>query len=480
MITLNDIKDYEEALSLLHSRWVPHPAQIQIGRAALDPTKEIIFGQCGRKLGKSEIAIYLIYRHLLETKEAAAYYFAPFYKQAKEILWAPGRVKKLLPEVVSKVNDSEMRIFAGDRFIKLDGADNFDAGRGITPSLVILDEFKDFKPDFLKAMAPNLAARKAKLVIFGTPPEFENHFTEMADACKIDPNSVFFQFPTEANPHIDKKWLASEKARLIARGEEDVWEREYMANFVKGGKNSVFPMFSADKVVRPFGEVYNSIKKDLKKMRWFQAFDPGTTSIFAVLTGCLNPYTKEVFFLDEIYESEMRKTSVDQLWPRAYRQRMELLPGMHNWDDKWTLVYDEAAAWFQNAVMERYKVYIQPTKKASDSRMKKISLMRDMFLQHKIIISDRCKSFVWELERYIKDDKGRLPSANDHLVDCSVYALDSLYYSLNEAGEKMPDPLSERRAYKMSEEIKEEPLAPIDDFERDFNEQLAEEFSHDF
>src|SRR5690606_29797458 len=182
------------------------------------------------------------------------YYIAPFMKQAREIIWASRRLQAFGPKeyLAGEPNNTEMRVnFLNGSFIKVDGSENYEAYRGITPDIIIYDEFKDFRPEFHVAMEPNLASKQAPLVIAGTPPEVEGQYTVIADQIKDDPDGAWFNWPTWANPHIAKEWLRKKRTQLYARGEGTIWEREYAAKRVYGGPNSIFPMFDYPTEERP-------------------------------------------------------------------------------------------------------------------------------------------------------------------------------------------------------------------------------------
>lgn len=136
----------------------------------------MVFCECGRKFGKTELEAYFLWRNALTFPVAGLghYFFAPEQKQAKEIVWASGRLQTFGPqEYIEDINNSEMRIrFTNKSFIKVDGSDNFNSYRGLSDvGSSVYDEFRDFRPEFHKAYKANLAVHKAQLLIGTTPPE---------------------------------------------------------------------------------------------------------------------------------------------------------------------------------------------------------------------------------------------------------------------------------------------------------------------
>lgn len=398
--------------------------------------------------------MYILLRWALLHPQAACYYIAPFMKQAKEILWH--RLLRLIPvELIKDVNKTEMRItLINESFIKLDGSDNYEAYRGITPDAVAYDEFKDFRPEFHIGMEPNLAPRNAPLIIAGTPPDVDGQYTQLANEFSLDPHAFHVIAPTHENPHIPKPWLDQMRERLAARGEYDVWKREYLGQYVKGGSSAIFPMFNTDTHVKPHDEIMASLSRDLKKHEWFTITDPGTASVFGGLVACVNPYSRHLFILDNIYVTDQRQTSTRRIWPALELIEKELHPQAR--EEDFDRRYDEAAAWFANEVLDTFGVSFTPTSKAQNKKEAGLSLIKDQLLFNKVTISDRCSKLVWELENYIRDKNGKIPKVNDHLIDCWRYLNAAANYEFIEKAEPAPvQPDERRRGYSLDEEVTE-------------------------
>lgn len=443
---------YSHTIEGLHAKWRPHPGQIAIGRALLFEGCKDIFIQAGRSFGKTELMAYLLWRWAMIYPGSECYYFAPFMKQAKEILWASRRVQTFGPsEWVTGFNNTEMRIsFANGSFIKLDGSDNEESYRGIKPrGLVVFDEFKDYRPEFYENFDPNRAAHNAPLIIVGTPPDRECQYTQVAADFMKDPAKKFFWAPTKTNPHLSKDWLDKKRAELYGRGEGEVWEREYEARFVKGGASKIFPMVNRS-FVKPHLEVVQLIARDRNKLEWFLIADPAAISCFGVLVAALNRYTKTWYLLDEIYERDQSKMSVDQIG-----RRIIALEDEHSPDAEFYEVYDEAEGWFRSEMSDRFGKNFIPTQKSLNDKESQLSLIKDVFLQGKVVLSDRCKFLFWELDNYFKDRHGKIPKKDDHLIDCFRYLLAAAAYELNEVGEVKDVDRDNFRGAKISDDFPE-------------------------
>jgi hypothetical protein len=427
---LKELEVYASILKGLQERWRPHPGQINVGRALIQDGVRDIFVQAGRNWGKTNLVSYLLWRWALMNPGSENYYFAPYMKQAREIIWAPRVIQNFGPRewVQGDPNNTEMRItFKNGSFIKADGSDNVESYRGVKPKgLIIFDEFKDFREEFYEAFDPNRAAHNAPLIIIGTPPGRESQFTKVREAYKADPNKRYFHGPTSQNPHISKDWLANKKAELEARGEEDVWQREYEALDVAHSQTKLFPMLKREHIVA-HETVLQRIKRDRKRLEWVLWCDPAAASTFAVLFAAHNPYTKELFLLDEIYETEQQLLTVNQIGQRIKAKKEEI-------EDRyeWRQGYDEAATWFANEMLDNFSEHYEPSNKSANQKDVGLTLIKDMLLKNKLIISDRCVKTYWEMDNYYKDGTGKIPKVFDHLIDNLRYILAALYYSLSE------------------------------------------------
>jgi hypothetical protein len=354
-------------------------------------------------------------------------------------------------EGISGINNSELRInFSNGSFIKLDGSDNYDAYRGVEPHILVMEEYKDHRPEFMESMRPNLSVYNAPCIFIGTPPESsDSHFLIDAKEHENDPKKFFYKASVMMNPHIDKAWLKEEKERLYARGEGDVWEREYMAEYVKGGANKIFPMLK-ENMIHKHEDIMESIVRDKRKLEWFLWADPAAASCFAVLFAALNPYTKTWYVLDEIYETKQGEMTVSKIGQQIIDIRNELFSYRFK---EWRQGYDEAETWFQSEMLDNFQETFEPTHKMKTDKVTGLSLIKDIMLKDKLVISDRCKNFFWELDNYRKDKNGKIPKKHDHLIDCMRYTLHAAYYDTIDQHEPVESIDSAKRMYRLEDDF---------------------------
>ena len=417
----------------------------------------------------TEVLAYFLWRMALSVP-GGHYYFAPEQKQAKEIIWASGRLQNFGPkEYIRSINNSEMRVtFTNGSYIKADGSDNFDAYRGIEPHSAVYDEFRDFRPEFHKAFGPNLGVFKAPLFIGTTPPEALelDHYDAMVEEAKHA--GGYFNMPTWVNPIIEKDWIRRQRDKLIARGEWDVFEREYGAKRVRGGSNAIFPMFDNKRHVFPHKQLMDEVMRDATKLVWQVGCDPGNATCFAVVFRAINPYTKKVYVLDEIYETNQADTSTSRIMPRIRAKRDELFPNWQAHRIDWEQIYDEAATWFATEALNSYDEHFTPTVKATRPKDFGLSLLKDQMLGDLIVFSDRCKNTVKELAGYIRDKDGKIPKKNDHTIDVNRYL--NAFSSVDlvpELEPAKPDAIDMPRAYTYEQDEDNEPES-LDDYEVDY------------
>jgi len=270
-----DQRYYTYVLNQLHrwnqpadKHWTPHPFQAEILVKLFSEDVKTIFVQCGRKFGKTEIIIYILWRWALFNPGSACYYFCPNADDAKEIIWdAPDQrgAKRLPdfgpPEFIKSIIKSELRVeLKNGSFIKVDGSNNISAIRGYSPSLYVADEYGDFHPDWEGEMEPNRATFDAPAIYIGTPPprlwidpETPHHYVrkakqvqdEMADGLP----SFWVKRPSWDNPiPTVQAFLRRTEVAYKRMGKHAEWAREYLAEMVEAGERKVFPNFNAARV----------------------------------------------------------------------------------------------------------------------------------------------------------------------------------------------------------------------------------------
>lgn len=479
----------------MHQYWSPHSGQVPVARALLRDFKRYVFMQCGRKFGKTEFAIYCMYMFAILFPNSQIYFIADTMKHAGELVWenrrlpqffkTPKRLKgetedqfekrrsigrALHAKYVLKENNSEMRItFKNGSFIKVDGAENYANADGIEPTFMVYDEFKSHDKRFNEAMEPNLKVHKAPLLIVGTPPEeLETYYEKIANSVKRMKQGAFFKRPSFMNPIMyplgakDPDFL-EELEKYQARDDLDVFEREYLAEIVRSGSKAIFPMlelpeynYETEKYVgysrhiRPHDELLEQVIKHPKDWEYYTIYDAGTVTCFATLFAVVHKYDRRVFLMDEIYATTQDTAVTSYIYPTSMAKQREI----YDFEDYWHEEYDYAAAWFAAEVLDRYGKTVHPCTKDLKNKENKLGLIKDLLIHGKLHISEKCVKMVWEMINYRKDDNGKIPKENDHLLDCLRYLLNACHYSADDI-KREPKVIDERRAMRHEDDLRE-------------------------
>lgn len=136
-----------------------------------------------RRLGKTVLSVnHLIKRAITDRKERGMYaYLAPFRNQAEQIAW--GYLKHYTSQIPAiSINEQKLSILLPNgATIRIFGADNPDALRGLYFDGVVIDEVAQIKPTLWgEVIRPALADRKGWAAFIGTPKGI-NLFSQIYD-----------------------------------------------------------------------------------------------------------------------------------------------------------------------------------------------------------------------------------------------------------------------------------------------------------
>lgn len=451
---------YARVLEALHKLWMPHIGQVEVGRALFRDGCKRVFLRWGRQTGKTQLMAYFAVRWCLTHPNAQVFIIGPFLNQARNIfLFSNVVANKCPPEYLANIHQADSRIhFTNGAHIKILGADNTEAIRGLTADMVLCDEVKDFPDGVWPVIYPTLLARRAPLIIAGTPPGSpESTYWDILRDAEQDSSFKIFWLTSYDNPYLAKEDIDAEKRRYERRGDLDTWLREYLAQYAPDSKRSVFPFLTPEAHVRSYTEMWQTIYKNLPRWEFYTALDPGTASVFAGLCAAVNPYTGMVYIMDEVYALNQSETSIGKVWPQvAMRMKQIYDPDAELGDEAWHVCVDEAATWARTELLDQFGVASFPTSKAANKKPMGISLVKDLLLSGRLFISDRCTKLLWEMQGYMLDGQGNFIKRNDHLIDSLRYALAAanFTYQEKELPPRLEDPLKEpRRAYRPEDDM---------------------------
>jgi hypothetical protein len=145
-----------------------------------------------RRAGKTVAAINDIIRAALmcKSEQPLFAYIAPFRSQAKSVAW--DYLKRFARPVLATSNEAELTVelITGAK-IRLFGADNADAMRGLGFDGVFLDEYGDFRPSVWGNVVRPCLSDKMGWCVFAGTPKGKNQFWQIFEQAKRTPNEWF-------------------------------------------------------------------------------------------------------------------------------------------------------------------------------------------------------------------------------------------------------------------------------------------------
>ncbi len=137
---------------------------------------------CHRRAGKTFAAVNDLIRAAVTAKSQNPLfaYIGPFRSQAKDVAWSA--LKYFSEPVSTTVNEAELMVtLVNGAKIRVFGADNADAMRGLGFDGVFMDEVGDFKPSVWGAVIRPALSDKQGWGVFAGTPKGKNHFWNIWD-----------------------------------------------------------------------------------------------------------------------------------------------------------------------------------------------------------------------------------------------------------------------------------------------------------
>jgi len=193
-----------------------------------------------RRGGKTVLAVNALIDAALRhpSKDGRYAYIAPLLKQARDIAWDyMRRFTAAIPGVEYHESSLEVRLPNGAR-IRLYGADNPDALRGIYLDAVVLDEVADMRPNLWgEVIRPTLADRKGWALFIGTPRGI-NLFSELYFKALADPAWFARILTYEDTQAISQEEVESARAMMTDRQ----FAQEFLCDFQAGSDDALIPL----------------------------------------------------------------------------------------------------------------------------------------------------------------------------------------------------------------------------------------------
>jgi hypothetical protein len=200
----------------------------------------------GRRFGKTFLALTELCRAAWKSGRLA-WYVGPTYKQAKRVAWKP--LKQMTrPYWASKPNETDLRIeLITGGTICLRGADNYDSLRGDGLDFLVLDEYASIAREaWPEVLRPALADKQGGALFIGTPRGY-NHFYDLYQKARGQPNWATFQYTSEEGGNVAPEELESATHEL----DERTYRQEFQASFENVAAGLVYYAFDRNWNVEP-------------------------------------------------------------------------------------------------------------------------------------------------------------------------------------------------------------------------------------
>jgi hypothetical protein len=207
-----------------------------------------------RRAGKTEWAIMeLIDRASAAVAELPLFlYLSPLLTQSRNNVW--GRLKaKLSPLIEARAVEvrevaMEVRFLHNDAVIRLAGADNPDALRGLRLDGVVIDEVAQVKPEvWQEVVQPALSDRLGWAIFIGTPKGV-NLFSELYFGAANKPDWHAARYTVYDTGALDKDEV--ERLRSPEVTSPNVFAREYLCDFAAAGDDQVLSLTEVEDSAR--------------------------------------------------------------------------------------------------------------------------------------------------------------------------------------------------------------------------------------
>ena len=182
-----------------------------------------------RRAGKTVAAINDLIRAAVTSKSPMPQfaYIAPFRSQAKSVAW--DYLKHFSATAAASTNESELTVdMINGSKVRLFGADNADAMRGLGFDGIFMDEYGDFKPSVWgNVIRPSLSDRQG-WAVFGGTPKGKNQFWDIKQtAARLRDEWFLLELPASKSGLLPEGELAAARAQLS----KDQYDQEYEISF---------------------------------------------------------------------------------------------------------------------------------------------------------------------------------------------------------------------------------------------------------
>ena len=362
---------------------------------------------CGRRFGKSFFSVLFLLNKPLEANERRWIVF-PTYRQAKMVSW--NLLKSIFANKQATINETELSITLDNGAkIELKGADKPDSLRGVSTTMVVMDEYAFMKENVWgEIIQPTLAESRGEALFVGTPSGL-NHFYDLFVKGQSDNGDYkSWQFTTLDGGFISADEIENAKKNLDKR----TFQQEYEASFLTAANRCAYN-FSRD--------IHCRVMEKSPRMFW--GIDFGVASYMTAILMCENT-AGEVYVFDEIGLQNSNTFELAKLMQLKGRG----LP-----------VYPDPAgkARTSNSTKSDHKILQEAgftviAKKANPTQKDRMNalnrMLEDATGKHKLFINPKCTKTIRDLELCTLENGQMLKTETlSHFLDGLMYPIEYRY-----------------------------------------------------
>ena len=371
-----------------------------------DPARYKIVSS-GRRFGKSYFSFLFLLNKPLEANERRWIVF-PTYRQAKMVSW--NLLKGIFANKQATINETELSITLDNGAkIELKGADKPDSLRGVSTTMVVMDEYSYMKENVWgEIIQPTLAENKGSALFVGTPSGLNHFYDLFVKGQSNDSDYKSWQFTTLEGGFISEDEVENAKKNLDKR----TFQQEYEASFLTAANRCAYN-FNRDTHCRVME----------KSPRMFWGIDFGVASYMTALLMCENT-AGEVYVFDEIGLQNSNTFELAKLMQEKGR-------GLPCYPDP------AGKARTSNSTKSDHKIlqdagFTVIAKKSNPTQKDRLNalnrMLEDATGKHKLFINPKCKNTIRDLELCTLDNGQILKTETlSHFLDGLMYPLEYRY-----------------------------------------------------
>ena len=362
--------------------------------------------RCGRRFGKTTIAVKEIKARAISKKSRIAY-FANTYQQARDIAWE--LLKKELQGAIAEINEARLEIkvttqYGDESVIQLRGWESVETARGQQYDFLVIDEvasMRNFWPSWHEVLRPTLTDTKGDVIFASTPKGF-NHFYDLCNLELTDSDFKSFHYSSWDNPYLPQDEIQKAKDTLPP----ERFAQEYEASFQKT-QGLVYKEFSRQK------HLYEKLPEG--RYERLGGIDFGYRNPAAILTCCYDG--EKLFVEDEWYKRERTDAQIAEYAATC----------------KFDAVFPDPENAGGIEELRRAYMNVREVNKGKGSIDAGIQSVREMLIKGSLKINKRCANLISEFEMYSYDDDQIERNEKENPIKAYDHALDALRYVVSTA-----------------------------------------------